>query len=139
MTLARWPSPRVRSPLVSSLALAVVPALAAIAGCTHLKYGFAKNPLPESPEVLARGATLYGTHCASCHGPRAAGDGPAAASLPAPPTNLVVAQREWSDGVFHIRTIARAKNGMPSFRDTLTEEERWAVIRHVRSLDAPKP
>jgi hypothetical protein len=35
--------------------------------------------------------------------------------------------------------IAREKNGMPSFRETLTEEERWSVIRHVRSLYAATP
>lgn len=35
-----------------------------------------------------RGSTLYATNCASCHGPRGAGDGPGAASLIPAPSDL---------------------------------------------------
>lgn len=34
------------------------------------------------------GATLYGRHCASCHGASGRGDGPAAAALNPPPNDL---------------------------------------------------
>ena len=38
--------------------------------------------------TLDRGRTIYETQCAICHGPRGAGDGPAAASLPLKPPSL---------------------------------------------------
>lgn len=118
-----------------TFALAPLGMLMGFSACTHLKYGFAKNPLAPTSESFAQGKALYAQHCASCHGDSGLGDGTAGKDLPAVPTNLVVAQRDWSDGVFHIRMIARAKNGMPSFRETLSEEERWSVIHFVRSLD----
>jgi mono/diheme cytochrome c family protein len=110
-------------------------ALALGGGCTHLRYGFATNPTPNTPDALAAGQALYQTHCASCHGNTGKGDGPQASGLPAPATALATAHQEWSDGVFHIRMISRAKNGMPSFKDTLTEEQRWQIIRYVRSIE----
>jgi mono/diheme cytochrome c family protein len=115
--------------------LTAVATCSGLAGCTHLKYGFAKNPLEPTAETLSQGKDLYERHCSSCHGEGAAGDGNAGKGLPATPTNLVMAQRNWSDGVFHIRMIAKPKNGMPSFRETLLENERWRVVHYVRSLD----
>jgi putative copper resistance protein D len=121
--------------LVSFISIMALPA-----GCTHLRYGFASNPLPPDAATLSAGKGLYEQHCASCHGAVGQGDGPDRAGLPVPPTNLVESQKRWSDGVFHIRMIATAKNGMPSFRDTLPKDERWAIISYIRSLDGqPAP
>lgn len=49
-------------------------------------------PAPAVPEGnlrgdAAAGAQLYGTYCASCHGPEGKGDGPVARTLVPPPAN----------------------------------------------------
>jgi mono/diheme cytochrome c family protein len=40
------------------------------------------------PVVLISGAETFATHCASCHGPRAEGDGPVAATMNVTVPNL---------------------------------------------------
>lgn len=44
--------------------------------------------LVASPALASDAAQIYATTCASCHGPTAAGDGPAAASLQPKPADL---------------------------------------------------
>jgi mono/diheme cytochrome c family protein len=105
-----------------------------LSGCTHLRYGFASNPLENTTSNLAAGRVIYEKECSSCHGTTGMGDGRLVRDLPVLPTALATAQREWSDGVFHIRMIGKPKNGMPSFRDSLSENDRWMVITYVRSL-----
>lgn len=41
-----------------------------------------------APEVLSRGEFVYAQRCRGCHGPRGAGDGPYASSLPTRPADL---------------------------------------------------
>jgi cytochrome c oxidase cbb3-type subunit 2/cytochrome c oxidase cbb3-type subunit I/II len=84
----------------------------------------------------ARGRTLYAENCASCHGPRGAGDGPGAASLvPAP-----------SDLSGHEYTTARladalwngvAGTAMQAWRDH-QPADLAAVARVVQSFHAPQ-
>ena len=52
----------------------------------------AAKPAPSAPTGNLRGdasagAQLYGTYCASCHGPEGKGDGPVAQTLKPPPAN----------------------------------------------------
>jgi mono/diheme cytochrome c family protein len=91
--------------------------------------------LPSSSNA-ARGQALYGDHCASCHGPTGAGDGPGAASLRPRPGNL--AEHEYSD-----RRLAEALwhgvagTAMPAWRDyPLTDLA--ALTARVRALAAPR-
>lgn len=50
---------------------------------------YASLPAPVgTTHQIARGAALYQTHCASCHGAQGRGDGPAATSLSPPPADL---------------------------------------------------
>jgi mono/diheme cytochrome c family protein len=56
------------------------------------------------------GAELFETHCASCHGADARGNGPAASALNVPPTDLTrIAARR--GGTFPESTIARVIDG----------------------------
>ena len=91
--------------------------------------------LPPSSNA-ARGQALYGDHCASCHGPTGAGDGPGAAALRPRPGNL--AEHEYSD-----RRLAEALwhgvagTAMPAWRDyPLTDLA--ALTARVRALAAPR-
>ena len=53
-----------------------------------LKAAFTLNPIPWSPESIARGKDIFLRNCVACHGPAGRGDGVAAASLPARPKDL---------------------------------------------------
>lgn len=52
------------------------------------EYTGMRDPLPDDPQVVAEGKTLFRTNCAACHGENAAGDGPAAAGMSPPPADL---------------------------------------------------
>ena len=94
-----------------------------------------------SDDVAAatRGAEVFRVHCVPCHDAAGAGQGPAVlrGMLP-PPSLLGAAAREMPDGqIYHLLTLGRGN--MPAMRARLGESDRWAVIRHVRALQAPVP
>ena len=107
-------------------------------------------PLPDPPrataEVLGRGQTLYGAaKCWECHGESGKGDGPSAAQLTDDlgfrirPTDFTRGQfKGGSDARDVFRTMSTGLDGtpMPSFADSMTEEERWAISFFVLSLSA---
>jgi mono/diheme cytochrome c family protein len=103
------------------------------------EYAQAQNPLPPTRDVIAAGATLYQANCASCHGSAGTGSGPAGAGLSPPPANLSWAVRRpiatdgylmWaiSDGGAALGT------GMPPFAGALSKQDRWRIIRYLRTL-----
>ena len=97
------------------------------------------NPLPPGPATVERGTALFNTHCTPCHGPAGRGDGPAAAALAAPPADLTAEHvDDHTDGdIFWWLTYGMAGTAMPGFEHTLSDTERWQVIRFVRSLRDP--
>ncbi len=48
-----------------------------------------QNPLPATPENIARGRTYYGYYCLPCHGEAADGNGPVGQSFLPHPANLL--------------------------------------------------
>ena len=97
------------------------------------------NPLPPGPVTVERGAALFNTHCTPCHGQTGRGDGPAAAALDAPPADLTADHvDDHADGdIFWWLTYGMAGTAMPGFEHTLSDTERWQLIRFVRSLRDP--
>jgi serine/threonine-protein kinase len=96
-----------------------------------------------TPALAARGAKLFARKCASCHGKKGKGDGPAQefiATLPADLTAGVFKLRSTPKGslptdedLFRTLTRGMGVGGMPSFAK-LTEEERWSLVAHVKTL-----
>ena len=91
---------------------------------------------------IVQGAALFPEHCAVCHGADARGDGSAAKTLPVPPANLTAAHL-WmhSDGelfwwISHGIEAPEGGLAMPGFADTLSEDQRWALIDWVRAHNA---
>ena len=98
-----------------------------------------RSPLPDSPDVVEQGKSLYhgkGT-CASCHGPEGAGDGPVASQLNPSPRNFQ------HPGFWRHRTEGEIfwviKNGSPGtsmigFAGQLADEEIWALIQYEHTF-----
>lgn len=93
-----------------------------------------KNPLPHEEAVITKGKELYTNRCLSCHGLSGKGDGPASASLEHRPPDLTRVLAGQTDGVL-LWKISIGGGAMPSYEQTLTEEERWQMIHYLRTLE----
>lgn len=109
----------------------------------ELSYDFAaagelQNPLPSTPQTLARARQLYRVNCSVCHGAEGRGDGPMVAyfqqagpSVPVDFANPRVRARKEGE-LYWILT--NGLGNMPRFGLLLTPEERWAVVHFIRSV-----
>lgn len=91
---------------------------------------------PAQPPNLDRAATLYASHCASCHGTSGRGDGPAAAGMDPPPSDFHDEVRMASrsvHGLYSTISLGVPGTAMSAFR-SLLEDERWALAFHVAGL-----
>jgi mono/diheme cytochrome c family protein len=106
------------------------------AGGAPARHGAMTAEIPGS--VDAKGDTLYQNFCATCHGPAGAGDGPVGRRIGAPPL-LSPRARGFSDG--YIYSIIRYGRGiMPRYGDKVYDPaDRWAIVNHVRKLQAAAP
>src|SRR5262249_43267168 len=121
----------------------------------HVEAGPAHRPPPGPPQdsgqsapggpsagraAPERGKNGYEAPDAICHGPRGAGDGPAAASLQLKPPSLedsaMVAEMTPAYWLWRVSEGGavepyRSKGSvMPAYRDTLSIDDRWAVIAY---------
>ena len=94
------------------------------------------------PHQLA-GQKLFAVQCAACHGTRADGQSSLATELvdlaeePCPPTDLTSeALKAGAEPVDIFRVLLTGMDGtpMPSFRDGLSDEERWDLVAFLRSV-----
>jgi mono/diheme cytochrome c family protein len=102
-------------------------------------YAGVTSPVPADADSLARGAEVFGTHCASCHGDGGMGDGPASAGLdPAPAPVAHTSQMMGDDYLFWRISEGGVPFGtaMPVWKETLDEQQRWDAINYVRALGA---
>lgn len=101
-----------------------------------------QNPIAADESSILKGRELYVSGCLPCHGPAGRGDGPAGAILERNgvaihPGNLSDPKMwQQTDGAIFWK-ITEGKSPMPTWRETLTEEQRWQVVNYVRTL-APK-
>ncbi|HLA65594.1 MAG TPA: copper resistance protein CopC [Candidatus Saccharimonadales bacterium] len=93
----------------------------------------AVNPIPASPDSLARGRSLYLANCSSCHGVDGRGDGPGAGDLLPLPGNLADVVPGLSQGALDFRiTYGMVGTAMPSFAGSLTQNDRWDLVNYLR-------
>jgi mono/diheme cytochrome c family protein len=103
-----------------------------------------KNPLVASRDVLKKGGSLYKKHCASCHGPRGKGDGPASGYRAGTPIDLTLPGLwDMPDGemFWKISTGLKVEGDvlMPAFTKEMPNElDRWRVVLFVRTLHQPR-
>jgi cytochrome c oxidase cbb3-type subunit I/II len=104
------------------------------------------DPPKPTPELLARGKQLYTqAKCFECHGDGGKGDGPSAAQLrddskfPIRPADFTKGQFKGGGEVTDIyRAMTTGLDGtpMPSFADSMQDDERWAISYYVLSFSA---
>ncbi len=104
------------------------------------------DPPKATAELMARGKELYAkAKCWQCHGDGGKGDGPSADELrddlkfTIRPTDFTRGQFKTGGDVRDIfRTMTTGLDGtpMPSFVDSMKEDERWAISYYVLSFSA---
>jgi mono/diheme cytochrome c family protein len=103
------------------------------------EYAGLTNPVPADEASLERGADLYFTHCASCHGDGGMGDGPAGAALDPAPAPIARTGQRMGDDYFFWRTSEGGaadpfNSAMPAWENVLDEQARWDVINYIQAL-----
>jgi cytochrome c oxidase cbb3-type subunit I/II len=104
------------------------------------------DPPAPTPELLARGKDLYvKAKCFQCHGDGGKGDGPSAAEL-RDDLKFAIRPADFTKGQFKgggevtdiYRTMTTGLDGtpMPSFADSMKDDERWAISYYVLSFSA---
>jgi len=104
------------------------------------------QPPPPSPEMIAKGREAFeGAKCWQCHGRGGKGDGPSSDELkddwgfPIKPADFTRGLFKSGPSVRDIfRTMSTGLNGtpMPSYYDTLSEEQRWQISYYVLTFSA---
>jgi putative copper export protein/mono/diheme cytochrome c family protein len=91
---------------------------------------------PYSAHVIAGGDAIYTRHCAVCHGRNGHGDGPAAYGMRPPPADLTQAHTTYHTmgDMYWWVSHGFPDSAMPGFADTLSDDDRWAVITYVMAL-----
>ena len=96
-----------------------------------------KNPVPSSPESIAKGKELFTKNCRFCHGADAKGDGPMAPEGTRP-SDLTDAKwdRGSTDGDIFlvIRDGAGPKMDMKGYKGKMSDTDIWNVVNFLRSL-----
>jgi cytochrome c oxidase cbb3-type subunit I/II len=109
---------------------------------------FVGTPPQPSVALVQHGKAVWeNAKCWECHGKEGKGDGEKAEGLtddfgfPIPPANLTTGQFKSGPDVKDVfRTMTTGLSGtpMPSYDDTVPEEDRWALAYYVLSLSAFK-
>jgi mono/diheme cytochrome c family protein len=94
-----------------------------------------KSPMKKSKDALLAGAAVYREQCSGCHGTLGTPERrlPSLAIQPAKLGSSAV--EHLSDGDIFWIISNGAPGGMPSFKDDLSETQRWQTILFVRRLN----
>ncbi|MBY0482531.1 MAG: c-type cytochrome [Chitinophagaceae bacterium] len=97
-----------------------------------------KNPLAQDAAAPKEGKKLYITYCAPCHGNSGKGDGIASAAVnPKPADHTSVAVQSETDGALFWK-MTEGRGPMISYKQLLTETQRWQLISFIRTLGKKK-
>ena len=88
-----------------------------------------------TPQHLLAGFCAYETHCVACHGaPAIAREKWVSGMEPSPPY-LIDATSRWSPSqLFWIAKNGIKMTGMPSWRDSMSDEQIWNVVAFVEAI-----
>lgn len=92
------------------------------------------NPIKRDKASINRGKQSYFQYCSACHGAQALGNGPAGMSLKPKPANLKAMAGGHPDGDFAWK-IANGRGAMPSWKNTLNENQIWDLVNYIQNLN----
>ena len=92
-----------------------------------------QNPIAPTPEVVARGRSLFEINCALCHGQTSAERGPVGKKLVPPPPGLDHDMLEGLSDSTIFKAITFGFGRMPVFKDKLLPDERWSLVNFLRT------
>jgi len=96
-----------------------------------------KDPVPDSPDSIAKGKEIYTKNCESCHGATGIGDGAAAAALDPKPRDFTLGKYKYGSEPWQMmRTIMEGapNTGMAGWDGRMDEKDAWTVLWYVKSL-----
>lgn len=97
------------------------------------------NPMADLAGLTARGEERFDIYCAPCHG--TVGDGRSIMvekKMPIPPSLLEERLRDSVDGYFY-HVVSNGLGNMPPYKYQIRPHDRWAIIAHLRALQASHP
>jgi glucose/arabinose dehydrogenase/mono/diheme cytochrome c family protein len=93
----------------------------------------------QSPSILAEGKALYTSYCLACHGVNGKGEGALGAGFPIKPANFQThAVKSQKDGAIFWK-LSEGRGNMPSYKATLSDEQRWQLVAYIRELSGGIP
>ncbi len=84
--------------------------------------------------ILERGAHVFQTFCVVCHGPSGKGDGIITKRGGPPPKSFLEKDLQAMSDGHMFRSITHGSANMASYASQVGREDRWKVIRYIRSL-----
>lgn len=97
-----------------------------------------KNPVKSDDGSLKEGKELWSQHCKSCHGAKGKGDGPKSEKIDISCGDFSSAEfTKLSDGELYWKTT-EGRKPMPSFKEELSDNERWTLVNYMRTLSSAK-
>jgi putative copper export protein/mono/diheme cytochrome c family protein len=97
---------------------------------------YQRPAVPYQAGSIATGAHAYREHCAACHGPSGAGNGPAGAALDPRPSDLRAHHAALHTAGDLFWWITHGRRQMPAFGERLDTEQRWDLVNFIRTLAA---
>ena len=92
------------------------------------------NPIKDDVKSVKKGKKIYTQMCVICHGVKGKGDGVAGAALNPKPANFTSKEiQAQTDGALFWK-LTQGKAPMASYKELLTETQRWEVINYIRTF-----
>ncbi len=94
-----------------------------------------QNPLRDRISAIQKGQKIYKSLCASCHGDNGTGNPVMIKTLNPPPADLTTGLvQQQTDGEIFWK-ITEGRGLMASYKNMLSDEERWAVVSYIRKIE----
>ncbi len=94
----------------------------------------AELPVPLTAELVERGRKQFSISCVPCHGKLGDGDGIIVARGLKRPSSFHVARLRGAPVGYFFDVISNGFGAMPSYRNRIAPDDRWAVAAYVRAL-----